>query len=1244
MRKSILAALFALIGVTAHAGQATFDFSSDPTSSLQIGGNNTQPWVESGGNPGGFLAITYPVGGQYTGFVFPDIDSGKIITAFRFEADLRVGNSTGDRAADGFSISIARANDPVLGDIGNAGNFAGSIPEGGSTTGIAISFDTWAGNTYADGGDIEGILVRVDNKTVLRHSVPTRHGACADATSLQTGPRDADYWANGGEPMDPASWAGLCWQPLVVNLDESAKLTVIWKGVTILDGFQTDFFPSAGRLVLGGRTGGANEHTHIDNIKLSTTASGSDTTPPTAPGNAKVALSGARFVKLTWGAATDDSGRVGYEVEKDGATPPLLVNALEWTDTGLLPESSHSYRLRAIDVSGNASAWQTFTTKTVKEVDGVGFLLGQIYDNIPNTDVASLVFADAFFEKNPTRGVYVNGLDFDGYGENYGILITGVLTAPKTGQYDFFVRSDDASQFFLNEAGPAIPNPEFDLYIAEETGCCNAFQEVGAPQTTQVPISLTAGKQYGFAFVVKEGGGGDWGQVAMREVGDPTPADQLQPIRGAILTGKADAVGAELAITAQPTNVSATANEPANFSVTATHSSPYGAGVFYQWYRNGALIPGASATTYNIPLTSLADNGAKFKVTVGTLGKAVTSSEVTLTVANDTRPPTLVKATPADSWNSVTIEFSEPVTAASATTAGNYSLSGGVTVSSATQVNPTTVLLATSKQAEATQYTLTVRNLADNAGNTIAATGITQSITSASRNIAIGLNFGADQPNDAGTFALGATDRAGVPGLVQSNWNNLAGAAGTGAALTDANGVATGLSIEWTSNNTWASTGIGETNGDNFAVGTPDHQLMAGYIDTGDPTKSTVTITGIPANLTETGYDLYVYALGGVASGRSGSYRVVNAADGAPLTEYVRATSATSPTEYSIVVPSTDPTVYAPGTHLVFKGLKASNIILEATTEAGFGAGSPARAPVNAVQLVPTGAGAGGSVDLVKGLTAYWSFDGNLNEPVGKFNGTARGTAPIAYGAGKAGQALVLDGSNFVEITGGDHNNLQFPGGSMSIGGWFKVGAFDKDWQALISKGEGSNYRVARRGGSNSIAYAGGVGEGADNAPNVNDGNWHHFVAVSDATGAAFGTAIYIDGKIYGVNATKPVLAAGTKNLFIGENPDALNRRWVGSIDDIAIWNRVLTPAEVAALYNGGTGLAVGSVPGVPAGGGGTGGGIGIARTATSLTLTYQGTLQSSDSILGPFTDVPGAASPATIPFSGSGKFYRTRQ
>ena len=74
--------------------------------------------------------------------------------------------------------------------------------------------------------------------------------------------------------------------------------------------------------------------------------------------------------------------------------------------------------------------------------------------------------------------------------------------------------------------------------------------------------------------------------------------------------------------------------------------------------------------------------------------------------------------------------------------------------------------------------------------------------------------------------------------------------------------------------------------------------------------------------------------------------------------------------------------------------------------------------------------------------------------------------------------------------------------GSLSIAGWFKVDAFDKSWQALIAKGENLNYRIARRSdtGDTSIAYAGGTGEGAADTPQVNDGKWHHFVAVTDAS------------------------------------------------------------------------------------------------------------------------------------------------
>lgn len=279
-RKAFLGALAAVgltaTGVSSMAGTATYDFGTDPASipGIALGGNNDQKWQESGGNPGGFLALTYSQNSQDSQVIFPDVDAGKLVKAFKFEADLRIGNAQGNggRPADGFSVSFARGNDPILvtPDTLSYGNFAGGAPENGATTGIAVNFDTWSGNALPDTTDIEGILVRVDNVTVNKTPLATRNGACDDATSLQTGPYNPEYWDAGGDPRLPEAWQGLCWQPLSVDLDETGKLTVTWKGRVILDKFQTTYFPSVGRLVLAGRTGGANESTHFDNLRITT--------------------------------------------------------------------------------------------------------------------------------------------------------------------------------------------------------------------------------------------------------------------------------------------------------------------------------------------------------------------------------------------------------------------------------------------------------------------------------------------------------------------------------------------------------------------------------------------------------------------------------------------------------------------------------------------------------------------------------------------------------------------------------------------------------------------------------------------------------------------------------------------------------------------------------------------------------------------------------------------------------------
>jgi len=281
---------------------------------------------------------------------------------------------------------------------------------------------------------------------------------------------------------------------------------------------------------------------------------------------------------------------------------------------------------------------------------------------------------------------------------------------------------------------------------------------------------------------------------------------------------------------------------------------------------------------------------------------------------------------------------------------------------------------------------------------------------------------------------------------------------------------------------------------------------------------------------------------------------------------------------------------------------------------------------------------------VTSGLVAYWPFDGDLQDAVNDFDGTARGTPAIPYVDGIAGfgKAISLDGgTQYVEITGGNENDLEFPGGSMSISGWFKVNAFDTDWQALIAKGESNNYRVARRGGAadgNGIAYAGGAGEGPSDVASMTDGLWHHFVAVSDADGAPFGTALYVDGVLHSVQTAKPALTGNDKHLFIGENPEALNRQFNGQLDDIGIWNRVLSAEEVAAIWNSGAGRPLSAFPAAP-----KPAGVSIARSANGVSITYTGTLQSADSVSGPWTDVAGATSPYGTAASGAQKYFRSR-
>ncbi len=294
-----------------HAGDQTFNFDSDPSliPGFLIITEGHAAWNPSDGNPstGGFLDIADAANSEYGLILFPIVDlftntdntvDVEPIKAFKLDADVRIGNGTAT-PADGFSISFARLNDPVIYNATNTGVLRGTaggdslnqasepasnIPgcdagnaESGTKTGVAISFDAWQGNwlpwngvatNYNTAGtpsnDQIGLDVRVDDVTLLMQSMPDLNGACADTNSLQTGPRDGT-----------GSTTPLCWAHLTVELTTNKTLNVAFKNTVLLTNYSlpTISLPIYGRLVMMGRTGGANENEHVDNIHVVTTPS-----------------------------------------------------------------------------------------------------------------------------------------------------------------------------------------------------------------------------------------------------------------------------------------------------------------------------------------------------------------------------------------------------------------------------------------------------------------------------------------------------------------------------------------------------------------------------------------------------------------------------------------------------------------------------------------------------------------------------------------------------------------------------------------------------------------------------------------------------------------------------------------------------------------------------------------------------------------------------------------------------------
>ena len=154
-----------------------------------------------------------------------------------------------------------------------------------------------------------------------------------------------------------------------------------------------------------------------------------------------------------------------------------------------------------------AVAGPVMSFRTVRNI-GAGSIVREVWEGIGGVAVSDLTSNPAY-PLSPTWSDEITITSTPGLGlDNYGLRLIGYLAPETPGDYTFWIASDDASQLWLSLSGNACDA----LLLCQETGCCGNYD--ATPQQKSAAIPLLGGELYPIWVLLKEGGGGDWCDVA----------------------------------------------------------------------------------------------------------------------------------------------------------------------------------------------------------------------------------------------------------------------------------------------------------------------------------------------------------------------------------------------------------------------------------------------------------------------------------------------------------------------------------------------------------------------------------------------------------------------------------------------------------------------------------------------------------------------------------------------------------
>jgi hypothetical protein len=203
------------------------------------------------------------------------------------------------------------------------------------------------------------------------------------------------------------------------------------------------------------------------------------------------------------------------------------------------------------------------------------------------------------------------------------------------------------------------------------------------------------------------------------------------------------------------------------------------------------------------------------------------------------------------------------------------------------------------------------------------------------------------------------------------------------------------------------------------------------------------------------------------------------------------------------------------------------------------------------------------------GLVAYYPFNGNANDESGNgFHGTVLGAVLTNDRFGVPNRAYYFNGSSLINIPEVFPANVE----GFTVSAWVKPEAIGGISHTILYKGSAQGEMVnglvgSQWGSSVKLANFTWYGVNTNDTPQVNR-DYH--VVTRYRRGVALEQ--WIDGVLLN-SVPLPSLDLITFSGYyssIGSNHRQVEACWQGAIDDIRIYNRALSEAEIASLYHEG--------------------------------------------------------------------------